>query len=283
MGIVESNGFLFHDGLISDFIVVEDSRIDEYVGYINQYQIKSVSLNTLHYNRNEIDFLARCADVEKIMITHDNIKDLSVFYNLTNLRHLVLGGVAGELDMSRLYRLEEAHLAWSQHVKGLEHCEALRRIGLSKYNPKSKNLAELSNLHSLEEITITQSTITSLKGCGDIPLLSKIELNYMSKFETIDEIEKNEHTLKTLRFDSCKKIKNHEYVSGLKALEWLAFDSCSDIPSIGFIRELPKLKRFTFVDTNIVDGDLSPCVGLEHVGFANKRHYSHTSEDFKRK
>jgi protein phosphatase 1 regulatory subunit 7 len=38
---------------------------------------------------------------------------------------------------------------------------------------------------------------------------------------------------------------------------------------------MPKLKQFMFVDTNIVDGDLSPCIGLEYSGFFDKKHYSH--------
>jgi hypothetical protein len=46
-------------------------------------------------------------------------------------------------------------------------------------------------------------------------------------------------------------------------------------------KNLPNLLEFRFVDTNILDGDLTPL--LEHptlrsVGFSNKRHYNYTSE-----
>ena len=38
----------------------------------------------------------------------------------------------------------------------------------------------------------------------------------------------------------------------------------------------PKLQEISFVEINVEDGDLSPCLGLDYVGFFNKRHYSHT-------
>lgn len=281
MGIVEENGYLFHDGLISDFIVIEDDRIDEYVDFVNKNQIQSISINTLHYNRKEIDFLARCNNIERIMITNDNINDLSVFYDMRNLRYLVLGGVAGELDMSRLGYLEELYLGWSRNVKRLEYCAGIKRMSLRRYNPKAKNLTELSSLQKLEELTITQSAITSLKGCAELSLLTKLELNYMTKLKYLDALDGISSTLKSLRFYSCKSIQNHEYVAILNELELLAFNACGDIPSVGFIRELTKLKSLILMDTNIVDGDLSPCIGLDYVGFLNKKHYSHKNEDFK--
>jgi hypothetical protein len=40
-----------------------------------------------------------------------------------------------------------------------------------------------------------------------------------------------------------------------------------------------------FYDTNIVDGDLSPLLGLpnlEFTAFTNKKHYNHKSDEFPR-
>lgn len=151
--------------------------------------------------------------------------------------------------------------------------QELKILWVWKYNPKCKNLCELNSFSSLEELYITQSSITSLKGCGAFGKLRKLELSYLNKLEYIDEIELNSDTLKYLRFDACKKIKNHDYVCHLPNLELLAFDECNEVPSVSFIRDLPKLKSFIFVGTNVVDGDLSACTGLEYVGFLNKRHY----------
>jgi hypothetical protein len=39
---------------------------------------------------------------------------------------------------------------------------------------------------------------------------------------------------------------------------------------------MPELREFYFVGTEIIEGDLTPLLGLRHTGFFRKRHYSHT-------
>lgn len=280
MGIRKVNGFKFLDGLSSDYIVVEDNRIEEYIDLINRENIKSVSVNSLYYKKDEIRFLEKCPRLEKINVVSDKIKNFTPLYNLQFLKNLIIEEPDGEVDLSLLHQLEELRMRWNKHVKGLDKCVKLKTIALRKYKPKSNDLEEISGLREIEELILTQTRITSFAGWGGLPKLTKLEINYDSKLECIDELEKNSATLKSLRFYSCKKIKNHEYVTCLKELELLSFNTCGEIPSIGFIRELPKLKSFIFVDTNIVDGDLSSCIGLEHVGFFDKKHYSHNSAYF---
>ena len=70
-------------------------------------------------------------------------------------------------------------------------------------------------------------------------------------------------------------MKNHDYLCYLTDLETLILSGCGNIQNLQFIKELPKLKHFSFVDSTIVDGNLEPCVGIDFVGFNNKRHYSH--------
>jgi hypothetical protein len=61
-------------------------------------------------------------------------------------------------------------------------------------------------------------------------------------------------------------------------LSFLAINDSSEIGTLDFIKPLKKLKHFSFVGTNVADGDLRPCLNIEHVGFNNKKHYSHTFE-----
>ena len=46
---------------------------------------------------------------------------------------------------------------------------------------------------------------------------------------------------------------------------------------------MPKLEFFSFVDTDVVDGDLTPCMRLDYAGTMNKRHYNIKAEDLPRK
>ena len=75
-------------------------------------------------------------------------------------------------------------------------------------------------------------------------------------------------------------MKNYKYVSLLNNLEILGFDDCGHIPLICFIGKMQSLKKFTFVNKNVLDGDLSACTNLEYVEFLDKRYYSHKRKKF---
>jgi len=280
MAVVEVDGFKFHDGLLSDCIVVEDNRIDEYVRYINDKGIKYLTLNDLYYSKHEIEFLEKCQNIEKININSPLIQDFSPLYHMKNLKILYSEEPNGELNFSLLSELEELALSWNKKIKGLGECNNLKILRLWNYKPENGNLEEISNLNKVEELVLTQTQISSLKGCGTFHNLKTLELNYINRLEIIDEIEKNSGSLKSLSFVSCKKISNHNYVKCLRELEQLAFNCCGNILSIGFIKGLSKLRSFSIVNTNVVDGDLSSCLTLEYVGFMDRKHYSHKRTDF---
>lgn len=281
MAIIQRDGLNFYDWANRECIVVESDRIGEYLSYIREKGIREVSLNDLCFEGTNLDFLSEISFIEELGITATSIKDYSGLRFLSKLRTLSFDEPQGKLDLSLHGQLEALYIEMNKNVMGLGSLEKLRTLRIWKYKSKSADLSELSTLVALEELHITQSPITSLNGCERLKNLKNLELNYLGKLERLDALEWVADTLKSLRFDCCKKITNHEYVTCLHELELLAFDACGDIPSIGFIKKLPKLKSFIFVNTNIVDGDLSPCMGLEYVGFLNKKHYSHKSEDFK--
>lgn len=283
MSIVKRDGMNFYDGLNSACIAIESDNIENYLNYIKKHQINYISLSNLFYTKSNIDFLKEIPFVEKLSITSSTVVDYTGLMYLKQLKSLTLEEPQGKVDLCNNISLEELSTEMGKNIINITNLSNLKVLRIWKYRPQNKNLVELGSLSSLEELYITQSPIISLKGCGRLKNLKKLELNYLSKIEYIDEIELNANTLNSLRFDSCKKIKNHDYVARLNELELLAFDECGEIQSISFIRNLTKLKSFIFVNTNIADGDLSPCVGLEYVGFLNKKHYSHKSEDFKKK
>ena len=64
-------------------------------------------------------------------------------------------------------------------------------------------------------------------------------------------------------------------LSGIYQLEELSLTNCGENENIGFIKLMKNLKVFVFIITNVVDGDLSTCIGLRYSGFFDKKHYSH--------
>lgn len=281
MAIKEIDGFMFLDGLDEKYIAIESNRSNEYIEYIVKNKIKAVYLCNLYFRDKDIDFLKKCEFIEKLNITSTTIEDYQGLHYLRDLRVLSLGGPKAVVDLGYNLSLSELSVDMNKNIVGIDKLKKLRILKLWNYKPKSKDLSEIRMLNSIEELKITDSSIESLNGCGELEKIEKLELNYLKKLYYIDELEKNKNSIKVLEFNSCKNIKNHDYVECLSNLEKLSYNKCGNIETIGFINKMPNLKQFIFMDTNVVDGNLEACTRLEYVAFVNKKHYSHKNRDFK--
>jgi protein phosphatase 1 regulatory subunit 7 len=271
--ITNHNNFKFHQNL--GCIEIEETRLNEYVKYINDSNIKEILISSPSYRLNHVNFLKECPGIEKITFLYTRISDFSGLYHLKNLKDLCADEPIGKLDVSHFKNLESLQVNDSTHLIGVGECVNLNFLQLSKFKPKSKNLEELSNLVNIEELRLYIPNITSLKGIENLIRLTELELYRASKLEEIDPLVTLKQNLSILRFETCKKIKNHECLSEINRLEELSLINCGEIENIGFIKSMKNLKKFGFIDTNVVDGDLSPCIGLRFSGFFDKKHYSH--------
>ena len=164
----------------------------------------------------------------------------------------------------------------------IEKCVNLKHLYLRKYSPTTKDLTELSELKTLEQLYIIQSPINSIKGVGELKKLRELELSYVPKLEMLTDLENIADSLEVLFMQNCKNLKNHEYAKKLQKLKTLVYLSCGEIPTIKFIDQMPNLVDFRFSRTNVVDGNLTPCLRLDYTAFDNKKHYSHKFEEIKK-
>jgi protein phosphatase 1 regulatory subunit 7 len=245
------------------------------VNYINAHNITAIAINNLFYFDKDINFLKECPNVKKINILSSLVENFEGLNSLNDLNVLLLDEPKTTVDISQFSKLQELYVDMNKNVVGIENCSNLRVLKLWKYKPVSKNLNELFNLINLEELVLTQSMVTSLTGCFVFSKLVKLGLYYCSKLESIKEIKECSQTLRQLSIESCKNIKDFNEVSTLKEIEKLSFINSGEVPSIKFIKQLPNLKFFVFMGTTVIDGDLSPCIGLEYVAFNEKKHYTH--------
>ena len=281
MAIVQKDGFNFLDGLYREYIVVESTRLKEYVNYINAHDISAVAINDSYYLNDNVDFLRNCPHVKEMNIIGSFIKNYEGLNCLNNLHVLFFGDPKTKVDISQFYELQELYVDMNKNVVGLEKCKNLRVLKLWKYKPKTKDLTELSNLSKIEELELTQSAITSLTGISAFPKILKLGLYFCNKLESIRQITEGSLEIKELAIESCKNIKDFSEIKTLKELEKLLFTESGVIPSVRFIEELPQLNSFVFMGTTVEDGNLNPCIGLEYVAFTGKKHYTHKMKDFK--
>jgi hypothetical protein len=115
--------------------------------------------------------------------------------------------------------------------------------------------------------------------------LKRLELHYCTKLECDTGIETLKNTLEFLHINQSRKFSFTKHLPELKKLKVLRLNSCAPIDNLQFLKYLPNLIDFTFVDTEIIDGDLTHLIDhptIKSVGFTSKRHYNFTDSKLER-
>jgi len=270
------------DGLYGQEITIVGSKLEMCIESINQEDIKEVHIVDWRYSSSDISFLKRCPNIRAININSAFIDDIDVLTELEYLENLTINKTKSKIELGKFKNLRRLSCGYG-NVINLKHMKSLDFLNLVDYNPKKKDFKELAEMEfvpTLKCLHIYPSNVESLSGIERFNQLAEMALAYFKKLTDLAGIEKLNETLTALRIDDSKKIKNFELLSNLHKLEDLALCGDAAMESISFIQGMNKLKSFIFIGTDVLDGDLSYCEGLEHVAFTNKKHFSHKEKDF---
>jgi len=150
-------------------------------------------------------------------------------------------------------------------------------LTLWHYNTREGKLAAAPFPINLRFLDLTWSNIRDFEGLGKFKKLKRLELHYCTKISSDTGLAQVSDTLEHLYINNSKKFTPSSDLMRLKNLRYLRLNSCGNLKDLSFLKELPKLIDFRFVDTNVLDGDLSPIVNhptIESTGYMNKRHYN---------
>ena len=137
-----------------------------------------------------------------------------------------------------------------------------------------ESLTTSDNLLYLE---LNSVSIKNLQIIEKLNSLKRLELHYCTKLENDTGIAGLKNTLEILHINQSKKFVFTEELLQLENLRVLRINSCAPIENLEFLKYLPNLIDFRFVNTTIVNGDLEPILihpTISTVGFSNKRHYN---------
>ncbi|WP_396170762.1 hypothetical protein [Flavobacterium sp.] len=259
--------------------VLKGDRLNAELKYILDNRITSIYLNDFDSeNIINLDFLKEINFIEKINLNGLDI-DYFGIYNLHNLKSAIISvkNKKQYIDYSKFKNLEYLSTDWYSSFSDLSKNEKLEELTICKFKPKSKTLLELKLPKSLKKLEIVQSNIISLEGINLINI-NNFEAYYCSSLESLEGINLN---LQVLTLENCKKIIEFKKLEGCKKLEKIIITNCGTMKSLGWVKKLLNLKFISFVNTNVLDGDISPCIGIKYVGFNNYKHYSNKFEEFK--
>ena len=159
---------------------------------------------------------------------------------------------------------------------------AVKSPRISNYKAKSKDLSMLPPLSSLEYLNLIKSDIVNLHGIDQFNNLKKLEIFKAPKLEVIIALQALSNNLEEMQIEQCKKINDFETLGKVKSLKKIILSESGEIKSLAFIKELPRLEFICFWGTNVLDGNIKYCEGINYVGFDNKKCYTHKSEQFKK-
>lgn len=258
--------------------------LEEHIQLVNDRQIKKAMIVA-----EDISFLRRCPNLEELRVipsfnAHDF--DFSPLYDMPKLRKLICCTAYGteenrisHVDYSRFSTLESLVISGHKGHDNVAAVNGLRRLAFENNQPASKTLVGAFQGCDMEELSITASAITTLKGLEQATKLQTLELFYNRRLEDISALATVKDTLLKLDIESCGKVKDFSVLSELHHMEDLRLVGNNLLPNLSFVRNMPNLKSFVFM-MNVEDGDLSMCLDIPYVSIKNRKHYSHKDKDF---
>lgn len=120
------------------------------------------------------------------------------------------------------------------------------------------------------------------QGVNNFNNLKRLEIFSASKLETIAALQVLLSSLEEIQVELCKKITDFETLGKVKSLKKIILSESGEIKSLAFVKDLPELEFISFWGTNVLDGNIKYCEGINYVGFDNKKHYTHKLEQFKK-
>jgi hypothetical protein len=264
-------------------LFIDSSRIDDCIKFLLENNYKSITVNSFQgYSLKDLNFLSRLKDLVESLVIGENKFDISIINTLHKLRYL---GIADNkkdvIDLSNFPDLETLACDFSDRLKGLENASKLRSLTISNYRSKNNSLSKFPALISLEHLNLIKPNINSLHGIEKYTKLKRLEIYGASKLEDIVDIS-NIKSLEQISIEKSKNIKDYETLKDLSNLKKIMITESGDIKNLAFVRTLHNLEFISFWGTNVLDGNISYCEGINYVGFDNKKHYSHKSEQFKK-
>lgn len=203
--------------------------------------------------------------------------DPTPLHALENLRGLKLEMPGKGLDFAHFPLLEVFVGDWHADNKNLAACHELRQLRCWGFRPASGDLSEVVGITKLEWLGLTKTGIRSLGGVEQLEDLRYLEVAYAPHLESLQALAVRELQLRQLEISHAKKILSYEPIATLPWLRHLKLSACAPLPSVAWMKGMSRLDFFSFVETNLEDGDLQALLklpSLRYVGTMPKKSYN---------
>ena len=263
-------------------VITSPWRVD-FGKYLATSGIRELELNDgKGWRGSDLSFLTDLPHLSSFKIIDLEIRSVEPIHVLHELLALeVITYCNTEIKFSAFPVLQDCSLEWRSRATSLFDCRTLKKLFINSYD--GRDVDAFARLTELESLAILNAPVENLLGLSDLTKLKSLRLANLKCLRSLAGIERLVN-LEELDIHTCPRIGSIDEVSHLSRLRKLYLNNDGKIESLKPLAKLTQLESVLFYEsTNIVDGDLSPLLRqqqLTNISFRNRRHYSHSREEF---
>ena len=186
-----------------------------------------------------------------------------------------------QLDQDQFFQKDFKDSSFGNHSNTFENSEYAI---LWHLKAKENSFYSLPSSVRLLYLELNSANIKNFVGIEKFENLKRLELHYCVKLETDKGLSQLSDKLEYLHINQSKKFNFLNELLKLKKLKVLCLNNCGALDNLYFLKNFPNLIDFRFVNTNVLDGNLTPIHDhptIRTVGFLNKKHYNYKSDKLK--
>lgn len=260
---------------------VTKSNLNEIIRLLSDGDIDGICISPFRGFEGDFNILNQLPSYKGIIVEDCCKIDYNSIPRISQMSFLALGGKDSPhgIDFSTIPNLEHLTTDWNpKHI--LPHSDGpLKTLRMWHYKPKSRDLSDLHAYENLGDLFLAQTRIESLEGVQRFKELKKIEVAYCQVLTSVAALADTD--VERVEMEACGQIVDIPLLAKCVRLKAIRASGCGTLNSLSFLNESKSIDWFTFVNTNVEDGDMTPLFRLNNVGFINKRHFSHTLEQVK--
>lgn len=266
-------------------VVVNKRLKDEYVKYINKHKIEQARIVM-----PDLKMLYECPGLRKLNVSPsynapENF-DFSPLYAMEKLEFLNCDNEYGDqmqylakIDFSKTKGLVNLWVTANKGAVNYNKIDTLKTLRIGGFKGAKSDLTDLFSSKELDTLELIECKEKSLDGIEKSEKMQCLYIHYNRSLEDISALKNVKKTLKSLCIDKCPKIKDFSVLAELENLEFLELCGSNLLPNLHFLGSLKNLKTFIF-DYNILDGDITPCLGISYVYcMRGRKHYNLKDKD----
>lgn len=255
-------------------------HLAEIKAQLDEGAIHGVAVDTPLFTQREIDLLADLKNIQTLSFRFNKNRNISLDFvkDLPLLDDFGVDGICPTIDFNIFKNLKTLIIDWNPKV--FKNADQSNLTELHLWKLKTEDFESLAMFSSVERLLLNKSTMTTLNGVEKFKNLKTLKLIYMTNLTDISAISGS--ALEKLSIQNAKKLTDYSAIGACKKLMRLRVIDSAPIKSLSFIEGLQLLQSFRFMKTDVIDGDLSPLLGLGDVDFTPKKHFSHALKSFKR-